>query len=450
MKKITSEDIVEIHKVVEQKSAVEPGIRDAAMIDSAISAAFQSAFGQDAFPTDLDKIARLGLGLMKNHPFIDGNKRTALGVILSALQVNGYPLPSSGDILKLISGAASDTTSGWEELLRSFTDKLKEMVGGNKQETNKQETKPRSEESLRPFYEFLYDYLDQGMGFVFEDKPDAFEDALRYYGFSGDLLQDKLDNADEGEIREFIVNHYVDTAPEGYEGNLENLKSVIDADEDPDSYAQGLSLLDKAFGHQKNEAGESEDGDGQCICESEGGQQFVIRDMTEYARESADAVEATRKKSQGWQDKVLGMYSKYAKPTPLTPDQVLEYKEADTKGEMLESLEGSDDLQGIVKFLIEDENEAVDGYDKAIKAFNAATLPAPDREHIVSELQHIKEEELEHIRELEEVLQYVPGSYVPGEQAVIAADAEDEASKEEAEEGEEPSAPEGQGAGKEK
>lgn len=121
------------------------------------------------------------------------------------------------------------------------------------------------------------------------------------------------------------------------------------------------------------------------------------------------------------------------------------------KDEMLESLEGSD-LQGIVKFLIEDENEAVDGYDKAIKAFNAASLPAPDREHIVSELQHIKEEELEHIRELEELLQYVPGSYVPSEQAEIAADAEDEASKEEAE-GEEPSAPthevDGRGTGKE-
>ena len=125
-------------------------------------------------------------------------------------------------------------------------------------------------------------------------------------------------------------------------------------------------------------------------------------------------------------------------------------KKVGAKGEMSESLEGSDDLQSIVKFLIEDENEAVDGYDKAIKAFNAATLPAPDREHIVSELQHIKEEELEHIRELEELLQYVPGSYVPSEQAVIVADAEDEASKEEAE-GEEPSAlkGDGQGMGKE-
>lgn len=252
---------------------------------------------------------------------------------------------------------------------KAEADTQKAEEGNPSNESVKSEGAQASKEPLRPFYEFLYDYLNQGMGFVFDDRPDAFEDALRYYGLSDDALQDKLDNADEGEIREFIVNHYVDTAPEGYEGNLENLKNAIDADEDPDSYAQGLSLLDKAFGKEQeslNEAVEPEPGD----------------------------------------------------------------------------------LQGIVKFLIEDENEAVDGYDKAIKAFNAATLPAPDREHIVSELQHIKEEELEHIRELEGLLQYVPGSYVPSEQAKIAADAEDEASKEEAE-GEEPSAPEGQDMGKE-
>ena len=192
-------------------------------------------------------------------------------------------------------------------------------------ESVKSEGVQAGKESLRPFYEFLYDCLDEYMRFVFEDRPDVFEDALKYYGFSGDLLQDKLDNADEDEIREFIVNYMVDTAPEDYDGNLESLKSVIDADDDPDYYAQGLSLLDKAFGNRKDEVGESEDGDGQCICESEYGQRFVIRDKAEYAREYADAVEATRKKSQGWQDKVMGMYSKYARPTPLTPDQVLEY-----------------------------------------------------------------------------------------------------------------------------
>ena len=278
---------------------------------------------------------------------------------------------SNSDIVRIASELTDRDMKGLLDALRSHAPKGEIDVSGKDNESVKSEGVQAGKEPLRPFYEFLYDYLDQGMGFVFEDRPDAFEDALRYYGFSGDLLQDKLDNADEGEIREFIVNHSVDTAPEDYEGNLENLKNAIDADEDPDSYAQGLSLLDKAFGKEQeslNEAVEPEPGD----------------------------------------------------------------------------------LQGIVKFLIEDENEAVDGYDKAIKAFNAATLPTPDREHIVSELQHIKEEELEHIRELEDLLQYVPGSYVPGEQAVIAADAEDEASKEEAEEGEEPSVPEGQGMGKEK
>lgn len=64
-------------------------------------------------------------------------------------------------------------------------------------------------------------------------------------------------------------------------------------------------------------------------------------------------------------------------------------------------------------FLVKDENEAVDGYDKAIKAFNEAELPAADREHIVAELQHIKEEELEHIRELKSLAKMVPGDWSP-------------------------------------
>lgn len=53
-------------------------------------------------------------------------------------------------------------------------------------------------------------------------------------------------------------------------------------------------------------------------------------------------------------------------------------------------------------FLIKDENEAVDGYDKVIKELNSQ-LEGIDREQAVSKLTHIKDEELEHIRELNEL-----------------------------------------------
>lgn len=38
---------------------------------------FQSAFGDDPFPTDVDKAAVLFHGIIENHAFVDGNKRTA-------------------------------------------------------------------------------------------------------------------------------------------------------------------------------------------------------------------------------------------------------------------------------------------------------------------------------------------------------------------------------------
>lgn len=57
-----------------------------------------------------------------------------------------------------------------------------------------------------------------------------------------------------------------------------------------------------------------------------------------------------------------------------------------------------------ISFLIEDENEAIDGYDGAIKLFNDnQEIDSDTRELILSKLQHIKDEELEHIRELKDI-----------------------------------------------
>ena len=60
------------------------------------------------------------------------------------------------------------------------------------------------------------------------------------------------------------------------------------------------------------------------------------------------------------------------------------------------------DFKLVVKSLIDDENEAVGGYDKAIKLLTNSNLE--NKDSIIEKLNHIKEEELEHIEELKEVL----------------------------------------------
>ena len=64
-----------------------------------------------------------------------------------------------------------------------------------------------------------------------------------------------------------------------------------------------------------------------------------------------------------------------------------------------------------ISFLIDDENEAIDGYDGAIKLFNDnQEIDSDTRELILSKLQHIKDEELEHIRELKDISKLFNGN----------------------------------------
>lgn len=60
------------------------------------------------------------------------------------------------------------------------------------------------------------------------------------------------------------------------------------------------------------------------------------------------------------------------------------------------------DWKLIIEDLIKDENEAIDGYNKAIKYLVNSKL---ENSKVLNVLEHIKEEELEHIKELKEILE---------------------------------------------
>lgn len=65
------------------------GIRDQDLLESAVARPQASAFGQDAYPTLYEKAAALLHSLVMNHPFVDGNKRTAILSALLFLRMNG-------------------------------------------------------------------------------------------------------------------------------------------------------------------------------------------------------------------------------------------------------------------------------------------------------------------------------------------------------------------------
>lgn len=85
---ILLDDVLEFHRELTDKYTMESGIHDMNMLLSAINTPFQSFAGQDLYPTVFDKSSRLCFGLAKNHPFNDGNKRTAVHTMLIYLGLN--------------------------------------------------------------------------------------------------------------------------------------------------------------------------------------------------------------------------------------------------------------------------------------------------------------------------------------------------------------------------
>ncbi|MBI2118527.1 MAG: type II toxin-antitoxin system death-on-curing family toxin [Elusimicrobia bacterium] len=70
-------------------------LRNHAALESALTRARMSAFGEEEYPTLFQKVAVMLHSLVQNHPFLDGNKRTAFGAMHLMLLMNGYDLSSS-------------------------------------------------------------------------------------------------------------------------------------------------------------------------------------------------------------------------------------------------------------------------------------------------------------------------------------------------------------------
>lgn len=75
MKRLSKRQILMLHEQLLSQTGGLPGLRDEGLLESALSAPFQSFGDVDAYPSLPQKAARLCYGLVKNHPFTDGNKR---------------------------------------------------------------------------------------------------------------------------------------------------------------------------------------------------------------------------------------------------------------------------------------------------------------------------------------------------------------------------------------
>lgn len=117
MKRLSKRQVLLLHEQLLSQSGGLQGVRDEGLLESALAAPFQAFGDADAYPSLQQKAARLGYGLIKNHPFLDGNKRIGTHVMLVFLALNGVELSYSQKELSDIILAIAAGEKEYEDLL---------------------------------------------------------------------------------------------------------------------------------------------------------------------------------------------------------------------------------------------------------------------------------------------------------------------------------------------
>ena len=121
---LTVDIVREIHAEAIARFGGSDGVRDVALLESAVAAP-QAGFGGKSLYADLAEVAAAYLFyLCRNHPFIDGNKRAALGACIVFLRLNGAkPTPDRAEWENLTLAVAAgvlerdETTARLRDLL---------------------------------------------------------------------------------------------------------------------------------------------------------------------------------------------------------------------------------------------------------------------------------------------------------------------------------------------
>lgn len=92
---IEFDDVLNIHEFLINKFGGSHGVRDKNLLKSALARPFQTFDKADLHKTHSEKAAALIEGIVSNHPFIDGNKRTGYVLMRLYLMENGMDVSAS-------------------------------------------------------------------------------------------------------------------------------------------------------------------------------------------------------------------------------------------------------------------------------------------------------------------------------------------------------------------
>lgn len=122
MIKFSKEKVLLLHRILAEATGGSVGVRDDALLESALESAFAGFGDKEFYPSKEEKGARLGYTLISNHAFVDGNKRIGVYVMLSFLEMNGIRIKCSDDEIVTIGLSVADGSMSYEALLQWVLD----------------------------------------------------------------------------------------------------------------------------------------------------------------------------------------------------------------------------------------------------------------------------------------------------------------------------------------
>ncbi len=124
MIKIDKLSAEKLHELLIAETGGTVGLRDEGLLESALYAPDAEFGGKKLYPSIAEKAARLGIGLVKNHAFIDGNKRIGILALMTFLEVNGLPVNATDDEIVTIGLSLASGKTGYDDLLSWIRDHI--------------------------------------------------------------------------------------------------------------------------------------------------------------------------------------------------------------------------------------------------------------------------------------------------------------------------------------
>ncbi len=121
--RITKDKVLLAYQLIVMETGGTLGIRDESLLESAIEAPYQTFDGKELFPSKIEKAARLGYGLVSNHPFVDGNKRIGINIMLSFIKSSGIEICLSDSEITFLAMNIASGKFKYEDVLEFLKSK---------------------------------------------------------------------------------------------------------------------------------------------------------------------------------------------------------------------------------------------------------------------------------------------------------------------------------------